>query len=166
MALLTAEEIIRQYPILFQERVRSQWPRTWSGFEHGPGWNSLIEALCYSLYTPYRMARNEYIRMRKVEGKTPLRAGVAPITAVDVERARLAMSEAELELPRFLQIKEKFGTLRVYLDHADDRIMALMDMAERLSEVTCEQCGEPGELRTGGWLKTLCDEHAAQRSAR
>lgn len=159
MPLMDPKDIICKYPLLFQERIRRERPRSWSSFEHDSGWNHLIEALCYSLYTPYRLAHNEYLRLRKIEGKL-LKAGVPPVTAVDVERARLATREAELELPRMLQIKEKFGTLRVYIDHADERIMALTDMAEKLSEFTCEKCGAPGELRTGGWLKTLCDEHA------
>lgn len=32
--------------------------------------------------------------------------------------------------------------------------------AEAQSEVTCERCGNPGELRRNtGWHTTLCDEH-------
>jgi hypothetical protein len=64
------------------------------------------------------------------------------------------------------QMKEKFGTLRFYYDGGDEYIRGLVSMAESLSEVTCEECGKPGELRQGGWLKTLCDEHHEQREAR
>ncbi len=28
---------------------------------------------------------------------------------------------------------------------------------EKLSSTVCETCGEPGQLRQGGWLATLCD---------
>lgn len=58
------------------------------------------------------------------------------------------------------QVKEKFGTLRFYYDGGDDYIGGLVSMAESMSGVTCETCGKPGKLREGGWLRTLCDEHA------
>jgi len=39
-------------------------------------------------------------------------------------------------------------------------------MAENMAAITCEECGKPGELRTGGWMRTLCDEHEAERQER
>jgi hypothetical protein len=33
-------------------------------------------------------------------------------------------------------------------------------MAESMSGVTCEVCGNVGRQRGGGWIRTLCDEHA------
>lgn len=61
------------------------------------------------------------------------------------------------------QVKEKFGTLRVYCTHdGDDAVAALIDAAEARSAVTCEICGEPGQLYgKGGWVKTVCADHAA-----
>ena len=64
------------------------------------------------------------------------------------------------------QMKEKFGELRFYYDGGDDYIRGLVAMAEAVSEITCEECGRPGVLRQGGWLKVLCDEHHTQREAR
>lgn len=65
------------------------------------------------------------------------------------------------------QIKEKFGTLRVYLelhDETDDVLLSdilynTVEKYERLSETTCEVCGADGELRTAGrsWIATNCD---------
>lgn len=57
-----------------------------------------------------------------------------------------------------LQVKEKFGLLRYYTNHATDETENLIREAERKSSETCEECGEPGELRKGGWLRTLCDK--------
>lgn len=57
------------------------------------------------------------------------------------------------------QIKEKFGGLRFYVGEASDEFYGLVEAAEREAAVTCEECGEPGELRGGGWLKTLCNRH-------
>jgi hypothetical protein len=58
------------------------------------------------------------------------------------------------------QVKEKFGTLRFYYSGGDDYIRGLVSMAESMSAITCETCGNPGKQRSGGWIKTLCEEHA------
>lgn len=62
-----------------------------------------------------------------------------------------------------LQIKEKFGGLRFYVgatDPDDDMVHQAIDNAERMSLLICEECGQPGKLRTDlGWIKTLCDDH-------
>lgn len=56
------------------------------------------------------------------------------------------------------QIKEKFGTLRFYVDSAPDDVYDAIDEAERKSEKTCELCGNPGILRNNVLLQTLCDD--------
>jgi len=61
------------------------------------------------------------------------------------------------------QIKEKFGGLRFYYDGGDDRIQGMVSMAESWADKTCETCGKPGTRRSGGWIRTLCDEHEAER---
>jgi hypothetical protein len=61
------------------------------------------------------------------------------------------------------QVKEKFGTLRFYYSGGDDYISGLVSMAESMSGVTCETCGNPGKTVGGGWLTTLCKEHAEAR---
>ena len=82
------------------------------------------------------------------------------------------------------QVKEKFGTLRVYyhtvsedipddvwanLDHADfqkkleryeDNIRNAIDYAEYQTTVTWEVTGKDGKLYTKGWNVVLCDEEA------
>jgi len=58
------------------------------------------------------------------------------------------------------QVKEKFGTLRFYYSSGDDVIDGMVRMAEAMSAVTCEECGSPGEQRSDGWVRTLCNTHA------
>lgn len=68
---------------------------------------------------------------------------------------------------RIAQIKEKFGGLRYYADGDLDATMdGMIDLAESLSYTICEECGEPGKLRSGGWIRTLCDKHEAERQAK
>ena len=64
------------------------------------------------------------------------------------------------------QIKEKFGGLRFYYDGGDDHINGMVRMAEAWAEASCEECGSPGKRRDGGWIKTLCDIHEAERQQR
>jgi hypothetical protein len=54
------------------------------------------------------------------------------------------------------QVKEKFGTLRFYYTGGDDIIDGMVRMAESMSGVTCEGCGNVGERRGGGWVRTIC----------
>ena len=65
-----------------------------------------------------------------------------------------------------VQIKEKFGGLRFYYEGGDDQIYGMVRMAESWAAVTCEECGAPGESRSGGWIKTLCDKHEEERQER
>jgi hypothetical protein len=60
-----------------------------------------------------------------------------------------------------LQVKEKFGGLRFYVNHKSDAIRQRIEAAIEESFHTCEVCGQPGTLRQDGLIKTLCDEHDA-----
>ena len=57
---------------------------------------------------------------------------------------------------RVVQIKEKFGCLRVHIRGADEhpRVYDRIYLAEVQAATTCEQCGKPGEI--GQFLLTLC----------
>ena len=64
------------------------------------------------------------------------------------------------------QIKEKFGGLRFYYDGGDEHVNGMVRMAESWADASCEECGSPGKRRDGGWIKTLCDHHEAERQQR
>lgn len=61
------------------------------------------------------------------------------------------------------QIKEKFGTLRFYVDGGDEIINGIIRHAEFISSRTCEVTGNLGALcnSRGGWFKTLSPEALA-----
>ena len=61
------------------------------------------------------------------------------------------------------QIKEKFGGLRFYIGPAPGIVHDATWAAISTSETICENCGEPGEPRPRGWIKTLCDACDAER---
>lgn len=57
-----------------------------------------------------------------------------------------------------VQVKEKFGTLRIYVSGDDTHRIAnaIISCAERLSGFTCEECGARGKTRGSRWVTTLC----------
>ena len=57
------------------------------------------------------------------------------------------------------QVKEKFGSLRFYYQGGNELIHGMVWFAESMSYRICEVCGNPGTVREGGWIKTLCDQH-------
>ncbi|MVT64843.1 hypothetical protein GPL21_06950 [Bradyrhizobium pachyrhizi] len=82
-------------------------------------------------------------------------------------RIRTAMSKRDRF--HFVQIKEKYGTLRAYWagrlsKAAKIAIEQAIDLAEARSACTCELCGDEGRLyRAGGILMTRCAAHAQGR---
>jgi hypothetical protein len=56
------------------------------------------------------------------------------------------------------QSKEKFGTLRFYINAAPREVHDVVSKYERISGETCETCGIKGKQRPGGWIETLCDD--------
>lgn len=58
-----------------------------------------------------------------------------------------------------VQIKEKIGELRFYVDGASEQQHTIIDVIEDLSNCVCEECGQMGAKQTNsGWVKTLCDK--------
>lgn len=90
----------------------------------------------------------------------------------------MEQSKVRSEL-KVLQVKEKFGGLRVYTNHVGlekdliQRIWGATSFAESMSYRTCESCGATKEVETrvrGGdpkysWTKTFCVECHAKRDA-
>jgi hypothetical protein len=57
-----------------------------------------------------------------------------------------------------IQVKEKFGGLRFYINEGTDEIHQRIGEAELESMKTCEITGKHGKIRTDiGWHRTLCD---------
>jgi hypothetical protein len=92
-----------------------------------------------------------------------------------VERAVGRIATAVAATPagslKFGQVKEKFATVRIYLDRRralSDQTNAAIDeaieLAEARSACTCETCGTEGRLfKAGGWFMTACEVHGKGR---
>jgi hypothetical protein len=85
-----------------------------------------------------------------------------------VEKAIDRIEEAGNGRIRINQIKEKYGSLRLYFDTLQgltrEQMAAVEDavaLAKARSECTCERCGAQGLLYgDGAWLLTACLQHA------
>ena len=149
--------LCERYPQIF--RFRSLSPTEHSmgrGFAVGGRWFSLVEAACGVISSRYLSAEREYrhARQRQVDGDPEVDEFV-------VEHARRKMLAEQARLPVALRVKEKFGTLRFFLEGGGERTRACAEFAEYLSASICEVCGQPGvTLASGGWMRTRCEEHA------
>ena len=68
---------------------------------------------------------------------------------------------------RFSQIKEKYGTLRVYVNFGSDEIYDYIDEAQERSSHVCELCGSKrGKLYDDfGWLSVRCKKCKTKQDA-
>jgi hypothetical protein len=104
------------------------------GFECGDGWFDLLNQLMGNIQHHIdwkEKQRNWAIEWNKENPNEPR------------EIPKL-VSQVTLD-----QVKEKFGTLRFYYTGGDDRIDGMVTLAEGMSGVICEGCGNPGKRRGG-----------------
>lgn len=66
---------------------------------------------------------------------------------------------------KIIQVKEKWGGLRIYTDVIDTGFDSKIIELETRSFKVCETCGKDGKLRSDGRYKVFCDEHANGRKA-
>jgi len=72
------------------------------------------------------------------------------------------------DLPEFkiLQIKEKFGQLRVYTSMGNEDVYAIIYDATEDVNKSCEICGTEGKLdMIDGYLGVRCEQHKNSRHA-
>ena len=132
----------------FVKRMEETYPKMFSepygGFCIGEGWWPIIEALCKQIQSHTDWTNSRHALLKKD-------------------------NQYNLKIPKKVkqvtihQIKEKFGGLRFYYQGGDDQIYGMVRMAESWAARTCEECGNPGQIRSGGWMKNLCDKHEKER---
>lgn len=169
-----------KYPKMFRDRHASMKTTClcW-GLEIGNGWSNILLALCSNIQ--WHIDSDRKRRADALKFNRALSKGLPEMIKYHQGRKKepnewdikYATRDFEIGLGRpvpdkvhqvvITQIKEKFGSLRFYYQGGDDEISGMVRMAESMSGVTCEECGAPGHQRGGGWIVTLCDEHAEKR---
>jgi hypothetical protein len=131
------EQLCKKYPLIFKNRHGDMKETLMCwGFECGDGWYQILDSLCGNI-------QHHIDWQNKNHENHPV---VEQVIAV--------------------QVKEKFGGLRFYYDGGDEKIQGMVRMAESWASHTCEECGQSGKHRSGGWIRTLCDTHEAERQAK
>jgi len=65
----------------------------------------------------------------------------------------------ECDIIKIIQIKEKFGGLRIYTNIYNDDAELILKDAERKAKYTCECCGSHNNVTSkGSWIKTYCEK--------
>ena len=168
-------KLCAKYPKIFRDRnaPMNQTCMCW-GFEHGDGWFNIIDMMCANIQ--HHIDHTRKLRLnallynralsRAIKGDRGPASRLSVWQQTQIEEA-LGDPEPQLRIvPEACtqvvatQVKEKFGTLRFYYSGGDAVIDGIERMADSMSAVTCEECGVPGRIRHGGWISTLCDEHA------
>jgi hypothetical protein len=175
--MMTYEEfekyMTEKYPRYFGEGKR------YGGFAIGEGWYHIIKSLVAQIdsYTKWKRNTRAY-QLRLDRARDRGRDAVLKFICkgkepkyFDEERADEIMATPHEIIPavpwiRVEQIKEKFGGLRFYYQGGDEAISGMVTMAECWAYRTCEQCGNKGKQREGGWIRTLCRTHEDEYQAK
>ena len=160
------KELFDQYGKYFSQDAPD---RDGFGFSIGAGWYPLVGAVLEAMAEPVKRAQRDlsYAEQAYEKGQNKVtwskdydEKSESPWCQEDVDAARNKLSAIQDSLPQIQQVKEKFGTLRFSVSPSDNVTNALISMAESLSTITCEDCGNRGTLRHGRWLRVLCNQHA------
>ena len=173
--------LCRQYPCILVNRYKpmTETCMCW-GFECGDGWFNILDRLLHNIQhhtDSKKKQRNHALKYNEMaqagkSGNTELFASLVAEHYADKPADYLRRRCEEIiknslhDVPEVItqvtldQVKEKFGTLRFYYSGGDNVISGMVRMAESMSAVTCEQCGNPGRMEfDSGWATTLCVSH-------
>ena len=146
------------------------------GIEHGDGWFAILDSLCSNIQC--YIDNPNYIEKKGIgESLKQLwnKIGYNKIIyhllkKLDEPERRRLTPHFRFFSPKwyppvtptpqveFMQVKEKFGTLRIYATNTDTYISGLISMAESMSGNTCEICGTTKKVgTTKGWTRHLCE---------
>ena len=176
MNLKSDMELCAKYPKIFAGRHGDMRDTAmcW-GFECRNGWYWVIDELCALIQNHIdNMERNRDAAIRYNEIIAQACVGnYIPFfeyyRSFDKDYVAEKLLKIATEEPRkvekvwqveAVQVKEKFGGLRFYVNGADETANAYIDFAESLSFRVCEYCGSTKDVSQTktGWIKTLCQE--------
>jgi hypothetical protein len=156
--------LVKKYAPMFRDRYGDMKTTAmcW-GFETRNGWFNIINTLCGLICSDWLFAKDRYNEIKNRVGKKRW-DGIDKewnkiVTEEDVDEAKAQMEEEEAKIPIVIQVKEKYGGLRFYVNGATDEQYALIRFAESMSYRTCEVCGDRGRSNSGGWITVRCKKH-------
>lgn len=153
------ERLVKEFPLLYRDRNLGKRNHKDSlmpyGFSCGDGWFQLIydlsgelEPIIHSMSYKQRL-KNLFIEIYNYITKF----------------FGIKLLELDDSFPRAVQVKEKFGGLRFYIEPHNKELTKIIHRYEELSFHTCMACGKAGSLRKNrGWWTTSCDECCKNKS--
>jgi hypothetical protein len=166
------EMLCQKYPKIFAQRnLNPQETCMCWGFECGDGWYNLLDHLCLNIQS--HIDHNNKQRQREIAKKEAYNNGYSAVLKFwqgeatkpsewDEKNAYKTMKEGVVvpeEIPQVIavQVKEKFGSLRFYVEGGDNYTSGMIRLAESLSSTMCEGCGIPSKVKNnGGWYSNIC----------
>ena len=161
--------LCEKYPLIFANRNGDKMDTCMAwGLECGDGWYNIINTLCGAIQgrIDNRNKQIDYVTKMNDMVNEYAHGNNVPLLEYAGKQASLYLKMGIKEVPKAIpqvvanQVKEKFGGLRFYYSGGDDYIEAMVELAEHLSDVTCDVCGAPGKQSGGGWIVTRCEAHA------
>lgn len=129
------KKLYEKYPDIFCQKdlPMNETCMCW-GICCGDGWYDIIDTLCANIenYIKNTVSFNQYLKQTGKPEK--------PVPKIEA-----------------VQVKEKYGGLRFYVNIPDEHVDGLICMAESMSYHICEYCGNKGKPNSSGWITTLCD---------
>lgn len=170
------KDLYRKYPKIFRQKdlPKTETCMCW-GIDTGDGWYQILDNLCACIqgHVDSKLdslkRRKEYLTFwicvkdfalcfkslywirRPYMWKREL------LQFKELWNLRKPIDEARYQVEA-CQVKEKYGTLRFYVDYADEEVNGMISMAEAMSASTCEACGstQDAKVRGKGWLSCRC----------
>lgn len=140
------------------ESLAFQWPYLFekSDINHiscDDGWYGIIECFCESVCQRVESAKSLVIYL-----KEKYELSESADVESELKYAEISLQEAIDALPALRQIKEKFGSLRIYADNVNDECQLLITHTELLSMKICEHCGSPAKITGGRRYSCHCEK--------
>jgi len=154
------KSLYEKYPILYQEinLPATQTCMCW-GFSCDDGWYDIIDRLSAKLeeennkITKYKNGRIVKIFKFLYDMLEYLKINNILYRHWRIKLNRLAYPEHIIAE----QVKQKFGSLRFYINIWDDKLHKWINEAEEESINTCEACGSKDQVEmTKGWIRAQC----------
>lgn len=165
------KKLVKEFPYLYKRKISNIWDllvKPSFGFECNSGWYKIIrQANVLLMYEVKKSDKLWYIRPYLCMFSD------AWNNLMFTQPDWMKKNHIFGKFPRFTlpyvftgysitQVKEKYGSLRIYMNFETQEMSDITSMIETISELTCEQCGIDGKSRGKGWIYVSCNEHARE----
>lgn len=157
-------KLFKSYPEIFPNKEGLPW-----GIECDDGWYTLLDQLCSQISHEIKNPEYEKVKFFKFkEGWNALMNAIDDLVYFHAEKYhfvtkkylfRLYVKPQKPITVKALQIKEKFGQMRFYIQGGNNNILNSIHFATSLSASVCEKCGKfDSNIGICGesWHKSLC----------